>query len=113
MLRVQLMPARCVILIALLLSAFVLPVALGAAPPSADPEVRRRLTRALLSEGEEQRELVRALADSGSEFAGDVLSAWVKDGVYLFESPDGSKWPVLLEEQADLSSATRLFRIET
>jgi len=73
--------------------------------------LRQKLEQAVLSEGPEQQKLLGELADSGSKLAADVLNAWVRDGVYLYEAPDGSKVPVMLEEGEDAGGKVRAQRI--
>jgi urea transport system permease protein len=51
------------------------------------------------------------LSDSGSAAVRDALSAWTRDGVYLYVAPDGTKVPVLLEEQQDSDGKARARRI--
>ena len=87
--------------------------ALAAAPmPAADAAIRRTLTQAILAEGTAQQQGINALADSGSRLARDVLTAWTQDGVFLYEAPDGSKVPVLLEDQQDAAGRARAVRID-
>ncbi len=88
---------------------FVAPLRLCAAP--ADAAVRQKLAGVILSEGPEQQKLLTELADSGSKIARDVLVAWTRDGVYVYEAPDKSKTPILLEEQQDTSGKSRGIRI--
>ncbi len=88
---------------------FVAPLRLCAAPD--DAAVRQKLAGVILSEGPEQQKLLTELADSGSKIARDVLVAWTRDGVYVYEAPDKSKTPILLEEQQDTSGKSRGIRI--
>ena len=74
--------------------------------------VRQNLAQAILSEGQEQQRLLGELADSASKIVADVLNAWSRDGVYLYNSPDNSKVPVLLEESEDASGKARAIRID-
>ena len=60
--------------------------------------IRHKLGQAILSEGEEQQRLLNELADSGSKNVADIINAWSRDGVYLYNAADGSKVPVILEE---------------
>ena len=73
--------------------------------------IRQQIAQAILSEGPEQQKLLGDLADSGSKIVRDVLSAWSRDGVYLYAAPDGSKTPVLLEEAQDANGKARALRI--
>ncbi len=88
---------------------FVAPLRLCAAPD--DAAVRQKLAGVILSEGPEQQKLLTELADSGSKIVRDVLVAWTRDGVYVYEAPDKSKTPILLEEQQDASGKSRGIRI--
>jgi len=82
----------------------------AAAPVAAvidDAAVRSKLVQAILSEGAEQQKIFGELADSGSKTASDVLLAWTHDSVYLYNAPDGSKVPVMLEDQLDADGRAR------
>jgi urea transport system permease protein len=74
--------------------------------------VRPKLAQAILAEGSEQQKLLAELSDSGSKFAAEVFTAWLRDGVYIYSSTDGSKTPVLLEEAQDTDSKSRVLRID-
>jgi urea transport system permease protein len=74
--------------------------------------VRQKLCHAILAEGPEQQQLVGELADTGSKLAHDVLIAWTRDSVYLYDVGDGHKIPVLLEDQADAEGKARAIRID-
>jgi urea transport system permease protein len=80
------------------------------AEPSTEAVVRQQVVRTILSEGAEQQTNLTQLADSGSKIAHDVLVAWTRDGVYLYEA-DNTKIPVLLEEQTDADGKARVIRI--
>ena len=64
-----------------------------AADATPDAAVRQKLVQAILSEGQDQQKLLNELADSGAKIVHDVLTAWTRDGVYLYDGPDGSKVP--------------------
>jgi urea transport system permease protein len=81
-----------------------------ASPPD-DSAIRKELAQAILSQGGEQQKLLSDLADSGARVVRDVLVAWSRDGVYLYDGPGGSKVPVLLEDQQDASGKARAIRI--
>jgi len=81
-----------------------------AATPS-DAELRQKLVQTILSEGPTQQKLLNELADSGSKVVHDVLSAWTRDGVFFFDGPDGSKIPVILDDQLDADGKARATRI--
>jgi urea transport system permease protein len=82
------------------------------ASTSVTAPIRQKLAQAILSQGTEQQQHLGELADSGSKLAADVLNAWARDGVYLYEAPDGSKVPVLLEEGEDSGAKGRAQRID-
>jgi len=73
--------------------------------------VREKLSHAILAEGAEQQKLVAELGDTGSKVAQDILLAWTRDGVYLYETGD-VKIPVLLEDQLDADGKARAIRID-
>ena len=73
--------------------------------------VRQELAQAILSSGANQQQLLDKLADTGSKLAGDVLSAWTTEEIYLYVAPDGSTTPVMLESQQDADGKSRAIRI--
>jgi urea transport system permease protein len=75
------------------------------------PGIRQELAHTILAEGAEQQKDLNDLADSGSKTVADVLNAWVRDSVYLYPAPDGTKVPVLLEDQQDADGKARAIRI--
>src|SRR5258707_502978 len=79
--------------------------------PATDSAVREKLAKAILSEGSEQQELLSELADSGSKVVREILTAWTRDGIYLWPEPGGDKIPVVLEEQQDGEGKTHARRI--
>ncbi|HEY3931628.1 MAG TPA: urea ABC transporter permease subunit UrtB [Verrucomicrobiae bacterium] len=82
------------------------------APETASTNVvRQELAQVILSTGTEQQKLLNELADSGSKLANDVLTAWTMEEVYLYVASDGSKVPVLLEDQQDADGKARAIRI--
>jgi urea transport system permease protein len=84
----------------------------AAAASSAESTVRQLLVKTLLSEGAEQQTNLNELADTGSKLVRDVLTAWTRDGVFLYEAPDSTKVPVLLEDQTDANGKARAIRID-
>src|SRR5260221_13095667 len=86
---------------------------MAASAPDASNEsaVRQKLVQAILSSGDDQQKLLNELADTGSKLVSDVLSAWTRDGVCLYEAPDGSKIPIMLEEQQDTDGKARAIRL--
>jgi urea transport system permease protein len=92
--------------LALLGGAFLI----GTAAAQDDAAVRDKLCRALAADGAEQRQLVAGLADTGSRVASDILNAWTHDSVYWYEA-NGSKAPVLLEDQTDANGKARAIRV--
>ena len=96
-----------------IVSAFLLLCSAGSAAPApaTDASVRKQLVNAILSEGAEQQTNLNALAGTGSKVARDVLTAWTRDGVYIYEAPDSTKVPVLLEDQTDADGKARAIKI--
>jgi urea transport system permease protein len=78
-----------------------------------DSTQRQKLALTILSEAQDQQRLLSELADGGAPIVRDVLLAWTRDGVYLYEGPDGKKTPVTLEEQQDTDGKARAIRIDT
>ena len=64
----------------------------------------------MLADGLEQQKLVSELGDTGSKLVHDVLVAWTRDNVFLYESGD-AKIPVLLEDQTDADGKARAINI--
>lgn len=77
-----------------------------------DAAIREKLCRALLSTGPEQKQLLGEISETGSKLAYNVLSAWTRDSVYLYDGPNGSKLPILLEDQTDADGKARAIRID-
>jgi urea transport system permease protein len=85
--------------------------AVAAPAPADNNEVRQELVQAVLSTGADQQKALDELSDSGSKTANEVLSAWTLEEVYLYIAPDGSKVPVLLEDQQDADGKARAIRV--
>src|SRR5438045_7005585 len=77
------------------------------AQPSADSTVRQQLAKTLLSEGDEQQTNLTQLAETGSKLVHDVLTAWIRDGIFLYDAPSAGKIPVLLEDPPDAEGKAR------
>jgi len=77
-----------------------------------DAALRQKLTQTIVGEGAEQQRLLGELADSGSRAVRDVLNAWTRDSVYLYDAPNGGKWPVTLEDQLDADGKARAIRVD-
>lgn len=76
-----------------------------------DAAIRQKLVQTILSQGQPQQKLLNDLAESGAKVVHDVLTAWTRDGVYLYDGPDGSKVPILLDDQLDADGKARAIRI--
>jgi urea transport system permease protein len=76
------------------------------------PAIRTELVKTILSTGAEQKQLLNDLADTGSPYVNDVLSAWTSEEVFMYPAPDGTKIPVTLEEQQDSDGKARAIRID-
>jgi urea transport system permease protein len=72
--------------------------------------VREKLANSILAEGAEQQKLVAELGDTGSKLVRDVLIAWTRDSVLLYDT-NGTKIPVLLEDQTDADGKARAISI--
>jgi urea transport system permease protein len=72
--------------------------------------VREKLSNSILAEGAEQQKLVGELGDTGSKLVRDVLIAWTRDSVFLYDT-NGTKIPVLLEDQTDADGKARALNI--
>lgn len=76
-----------------------------------NPALRQTLVRTILAEGPEQQKLLNTLGDSGAKIVADVLTAWTRDGIFIYPAPDGSKIPVMLEDQLDADDKARAIKI--
>jgi urea transport system permease protein len=76
-----------------------------------DAAIRQKLVQTILSQGQPQQKLLNDLAESGAKVVHDVLTAWTRDGVYLYDGPDASKVPILLDDQLDADGKARAIRI--
>jgi urea transport system permease protein len=89
--------------------------ALSAAPAGAaatgDAAIRQKLVQTILSSGAGQQRLLGELGETGSKLVGDVLSAWMRGGVYLYPGPNGSQVPVMLEDAQDADGKARAVQI--
>jgi hypothetical protein len=74
-------------------------------------EVRQELVQAILSTGADQQKALTELSETGSRTANEVLSAWTLGEVYIYVAPDGSKAPVMLEDQQDADGKARAIRV--
>ena len=74
--------------------------------------IREKLCRAIQSEGAEQQQLLLESSETGSKLVHDVLIAWTRDGVFIYDSGNGSKLPILLEDQTDADGKARAIRID-
>lgn len=75
-------------------------------------DVRQKLAQAILSEGQDQQKLMSELADSGSRTVTEILVAWSRDGIFLFNGPENTKIPVILEETEDNAGKHRALRVD-
>ncbi|MDE3084286.1 MAG: urea ABC transporter permease subunit UrtB, partial [Verrucomicrobiota bacterium] len=87
-------------------------VVFAASPPAEDAAIRKELDQTVLSEGAPQQKFLNELADSGSKLVRDVLTSWARGEIYLYDEPDGSKLPILLEDQQDANGKARAIRID-
>jgi urea transport system permease protein len=82
------------------------------APANPDtPGLRRDLVQAILGHGASRQRLLGSLADSSAGLVRQVLLAWARDEVYLYQPPGGARVPVLLEDQQDAQGKARAIRI--
>ena len=72
---------------------------------------REKLSHAITAESADQPMLVSELAESNFKVVRDVLVAWTRDGVFLYET-NSLKIPVLLEDQTDANGNARAIRID-
>ncbi len=75
-----------------------------------DAVIRQKLAHSVIAEGEEQRQLLGELSDTGAKIVHDVLLAWTRDNVFFYVS-GGVKTPILLEDQTDAEGKASAIRI--
>ena len=99
----------------LLLTATLWAVLTGRAqevPAPGDLEIRATVAQAMVTlDTDEQAALVRGLADNPAPLTLELLSRWKEGGVHLYESQEGERVPVVLNDDADadgLQSAVRV-----
>jgi urea transport system permease protein len=97
---------------ALLFLGFLTFCRIAGGAPADEAAVRATLVRALLSEGPQQQKALSDLSASGSRLVRDVLTSWTRDEVVLYVARDGSKVPVILEEQQDSEGKARAIRVD-
>jgi urea transport system permease protein len=74
--------------------------------------LKQKVAQAIMSTAEEQQHLLSELADSGSRAVADLLNAWMRDGISIYEATNGAKVPVILEEQEDSEGRKRAVRVD-
>jgi len=74
--------------------------------------VRDKLAKAIVADGVDRQKMIVELGDTGSKVAREVLTAWTRDGVALYDSGSG-KIPVMLEDQTDADGKSRAIRVDT
>ena len=75
--------------------------------------IRAKLCQAIQSEGAEQSQLLLEISETGSKVVHDVLIAWTRDGVFIYDAGNGPKLPILLEDQTDADGKARAIRIDS
>jgi urea transport system permease protein len=95
----------------LLLACLLSSLAHAATEPVTDSAVRQEIVKTLLSEGQEQQTNLNQLAETGSKIVHDVLTAWTREGVYIYEATNGAKIPIELEEQTEADGKARAINI--
>ena len=75
--------------------------------------IREKLCRTILAEGAEQQQSLDEISETGSKLVHDVLIAWTRDGIFIYDAGNGSKLPILLEDQTDADGKARAIRIDT
>lgn len=83
-----------------------------AAESATELEARKKLAEVIVAKPEDQPKLLSELVDTGSKTAHDVLTAWTRDGIYMYGAPGGAKVPVQLEDQQDAQGKARAIRVD-
>ena len=66
---------------------------------------------ALAEDGDQQIDLVKQLVGAGDELVARGLTAWRVAELYIYESPDGTKTPFILDAQLDSDGKAKGIRI--
>src|SRR3954467_15046741 len=69
----------------------------AANPPESELQIRQKLSSAILVGGEEQQKALRDLAETGSKAVRDVLTAWPREQLIVYEGA-GAKTPAIIED---------------
>jgi urea transport system permease protein len=81
------------------------------AASTSELEIRKKLTETILSSGDEQQKALSELAETGAKIVRDVLTAWPREQLIIYES-DATKVPALIDEEADSNGTVRATRID-
>ncbi len=95
-----------------ILSLCFLTLSVSAARAEDDAAVRQKLCQAILADNTQQPQLISDLSGTGSKLVHDVLIAWTRDAVFLYDASNGVKIPILLEDQTDADGKARAIRID-
>lgn len=106
------MPSKCATILAWCLTAWITAATAATPTPGNDTAIRQKLVKAILSDGTAQQTLLRELGDSGAKIVQDVLTAWPRDQIMLYEC-DGAKIPALLGDEEDADGKVAAARIDT
>ena len=87
-------------------------ICLVSAQAQDDAAIREKLCRAIQTGGVQQQQLLMEISLTGSKVVHDVLIAWTRDGVFIYDAGSGSKFPILLEDQTDSDGKARAIRID-
>jgi len=96
-----------------ILAALIAVISLVNAHAQDDAAIREKLCHTILAAGAEQQQLLGEISETGSKLVHDVLIAWTRDSVYIYDTGNGSKLPILLEDQTDADGKARAIRIDT
>ncbi len=103
----------CVLLCFLAVFGWTVAARAATAPPAGEAALRAKLVQAILSKGETQKQILAALADTGSKTVRGVLTQWTTDNVYLYPHPGGGPpIPVVLSEQTDANNRSTATRVD-
>ncbi len=96
---------------AIVLTLFFLCFFQSFAAAAGDSEIRQKLTATILASGEEQQKALAELADTGAKVVRDVLTAWPREQLIIYES-GATKIPAIIDDEADANGTVRATRVD-
>lgn len=77
-----------------------------------EKQARENLAKAILTEGEEQQNLITSLSGVNSEYIKEILVAWPRDEVFVYTDPAGVEVAVTYSAESDTADTRVATRID-